>query len=95
MLGRFHAEVQVGNAVEELDVSVGDVPRKFAGGPGVGVGTIVGLVVGDSGQHALGAFCFALDTVEHHGAEAGGEFGSHSLGHIFSFLENLFCLFPG
>ena len=92
MLGSFHGEVEVSDTVEELDIGIGNVPCEFPGGSGIGIGTIIRLVIGDSSEHSLGAFCFALNAVEHHGAQTGGKFGSHSLGHISSlFNKKLFC----
>src|SRR5215471_1689261 len=72
---RFHLEVHIGDAVQKLDVGVGEVPGKFARIPRAWVWTIFALVVGNSADDSFGGLNFPLKAIEHHVAIGSGKFG--------------------
>src|SRR5713226_7287636 len=78
--GVLHLEIQVGNAVQELYVGVGEMPGQFPSGASIGVGAIVAFIVGNTAQDFLGSFHFVGKTIEHGVAIGQSKFGSESLG---------------
>ena len=86
--GALHGELQVGNAVEGAQVDR-LAALQCPGRARAGIGAIVTLAVGHSGQNFLGGFHFVGKAIEHDGAIGQSEFGSDSWGgHEESPLRN-------
>ena len=66
VVGSFHAEFAVGDAVKELHIGIREVPREFPRGTGIGLRTEVFLVFRNGGENFLGGVYFAGEALEHH-----------------------------
>jgi hypothetical protein len=78
-LRRFHGELKVGDCIEELDITVGQVPRQLPRCARIGIGLVLSFGIGNGGDDLLSDFKFPSDAVEHDFAKTSCHLGCETL----------------